>query len=106
MRREIRTHRERRDVRAIDEIVYLLDEAFSGKGIEETNESQSLLANLATVDDTTWRAVPAGGSRSIESITLHIGTCKLMYDDYAFGAGTRRWDDPDLQPWPEGEAPR
>jgi uncharacterized damage-inducible protein DinB len=93
-------------VSAIDELVYLLDEAFSGKGIEETGESQSLLGNLATVDDATWRAVPAGGARSIESIALHVGTCKLMYDEYAFGAGARMWDDPGLQPWPVGEAPR
>jgi hypothetical protein len=33
-------------VSAIDELVYLLDDAFSGKGIEETDESQALLANL------------------------------------------------------------
>ena len=91
---------------AIDELVYLLDEAFSGEGIEETGESQSVLANLATVDDATWRALPPGGVRSIESIALHVGTCKLMYDDYAFGAGARAWGDPDLQPWPDGQAPR
>jgi uncharacterized damage-inducible protein DinB len=91
---------------AVGEVLYLLDEAFSGKGIEETGESQSLLGNLATVDDATWRTAPEGGTRSIESIALHVGTCKLMYDEYAFSAGTRRWDDPDLQPWPEGEAPR
>ena len=91
---------------AIEEVVYLLDEAFSGNGIEETDESQALLPNLATVDDEMWRVLPPGGSRSIESMVLHVGVCKLMYDHYAFGAATRTWDDPDLQPWPVGEAPR
>ena len=89
---------------AIDEILYLLDEAFSGTGIEETNESQSLLVNLGTVEEAQWRALPAGGVRTIESVALHVGTCKVMYDEYAFGPGRLRWDDPGLQPWPEGEA--
>src|SRR6478672_11924526 len=91
---------------AIEEVVYLLDEAFSGEGIEETDESQALLPNLATVGDALWRALPPGGSRSIESMVLHVGVCKLMYDHYAFGEGTRTWEDPGLQPWPAGEAPR
>jgi uncharacterized damage-inducible protein DinB len=91
---------------AVELLPYLLDEAFSGEGIQETGESQSLLGNLRSVDDASWRTVPAGGTRTIESIALHVGTCKLMYDDYAFGPGTHQWDDADLQPWPTGEAPR
>lgn len=91
---------------ALDEVVYLMEEAFRGRGIEETNESQSLLANLATVDDTSWRALPSVGSRTIESIVLHVGSCKIMYDEYAFGPGRRSWDDPALVPWLEGQAPR
>ena len=93
-------------MRAIDELVYLLDEAFRGKGIEETSESQSLVANLTTVDDAAWRAAPPGGIRTIESIVLHVGSCKIMYDEYAFGDARLRWDDPGLLPWREGEAPR
>ena len=89
----------------IDALLYLMDEAFRGPGIEESNESQALLPNLATVDEATWRALPPGGARSIEAIALHVGACKVMYDDYAFGAGSLSWDMPDVQPWPEGEAP-
>jgi uncharacterized damage-inducible protein DinB len=84
---------------AVDEILYLLDEAFRGKGIEQTNESQSLLANLMTVDDASWRAVPTGGTRSIQSVVFHVGTCKVMYDEYAFGAAQLRWDDSELLRW-------
>jgi len=90
---------------AIDEIVYLLDEAFAGRGIEESNEAQSLLANLASVDEARWRALPAGAVRTVESVALHVGTCKVMYDEYAFGPGELRWDDAELLPWPEGRAP-
>ena len=90
---------------AVDEIVYLLEEAFSGTGIEETNEGQALLMNLATVDEARWHAVPPGGSRTIASIALHVGTCKVMYAEYAFGPGRMRWDDPSLRPWPVGEEP-
>lgn len=91
--------------RAVKELLYLLDEAFAGTGIEGSNESQSLMANLATVDEATWRALPPGARRSIESMALHVGTCKVMYDDYAFGAGRLRWGQPDVQPWQDGEAP-
>jgi hypothetical protein len=92
-------------VTAIDETVYLLNEAFAGAGIEETNEAQSLLANLASVDEASWRATPPGGARTVESIALHVGACKIMYDDHAFGGGTLRWDDPGFPPWHEGKAP-
>ena len=90
---------------AVDELVYLLNEAFLGRGIEETNEGQSLLMNLASVDEGYWRIPPPGGIRTVESIALHVGTCKVMYDEYAFGPAKLTWDDPSLQPWPEGEAP-
>ena len=91
---------------AVDEVVYLMTEAFLGSGIEESNETQSLLGNLATVDERWWRVVPAGGERTIESVVLHVGACKIMYDEYAFGAARRGWDDPTLLPWKDGEAPR
>ena len=57
----------------IDALVYLLDEAFGGRGIEESNESQALLPNLATVPQETWRALPDGAARSIEAIVVHVG---------------------------------
>ena len=90
----------------IETMLGLLDEAFRGAGIEESNESQALVANLATVPDAAWRALPPGAARSIESIAMHVGSCKIMYDDYAFGAGSLEWGTPDVEPWPEGNAPR
>lgn len=85
--------------------VYLLDEAFEGRGVEESNESQSLLGNLATVDESIWRVVPAGGSRSIEAITRHVAECKVMYVDHAFGAGRLTWTSSEVARWPAGAGP-
>jgi hypothetical protein len=92
-------------VTAIDEIIYLMNESFSGPGISETNESQSLMVNLASVDEALWRTPPPGGTRTIESIALHVGGCKVMYDEYAFGPGRLTWEAAEVQPWAAGDAP-
>jgi hypothetical protein len=92
-------------VTAVQELVYILDDAFAAKGNEETGESQSMLGNLSTVPEHLWLATPAGGQRSIASIALHVGVCLVMYDEYAFGPGRRQWDDADLIPWSRDEAP-
>jgi uncharacterized damage-inducible protein DinB len=94
------------DRTAIETLGYLLDEAFRGVGIEASNESQALLPNLATVGADAWRALPPGASRSIESIAIHVGACKVMYDDYAFGSGSLRFATPEVEPWGTGPAPR
>src|SRR3954452_22600044 len=88
----------------IDALLYLLDEAFRGTGIEKTNESPALLPNLGSVPATAWHATPAGLSRSIEAIAVHVGACKIMYADYAFGSASLRFDTPDVEPWRTGEA--
>ncbi len=90
----------------IEALLYLVDEAFRGRGIAETDESQALLPNLATVPQEAWRVLPDGGARSIEAIVVHVGACKIMCDDYAFGTGTLQWGTPEVEPWPEGQAPR
>jgi uncharacterized damage-inducible protein DinB len=89
----------------VDELLFLIEEAMHGPGLEESNESQALIPNLATVDEAIWHSVPRDGRRSIESIVLHVGACKVMYRDYAFGPGKLFWDRPAVQPWAEGEAP-
>jgi uncharacterized damage-inducible protein DinB len=92
------------DRRGIEALLYLLDEAFRGVGIEESNESQALLPNLRSVPDAAWHALPGGLSRSIASIAIHVGASKVMYDDYAFGDGTLRFATPEVEPWQEGES--
>lgn len=86
-------------------LVYLMDEAFEGVGIEQSNESQSLVGNLAGVDEQMWRARLSGSVRTIESIALHVGSCKVMYADHAFGSRALTFGTPEVQPWPDCEAP-
>jgi uncharacterized damage-inducible protein DinB len=90
----------------IEALLDLLEEAFRGRGVEASHESQALLTNLDSVPDDAWRALPLGASRSIEAIALHVGSCKVMYDDYAFGAATLEWGTPAVEPWSQGPAPR
>jgi uncharacterized damage-inducible protein DinB len=85
----------------IEALLHLMDEAFRGRGIEESNESQALLTNLATVTSEQWRSLPVGASRSIADIAGHVGACKVMYDDYAFGAATLRFGTPEVEPFAE-----
>jgi uncharacterized damage-inducible protein DinB len=88
----------------IDAMLYLLDEAFRGAGIEASNESQALLPNIRSVPDSAWHTIPDGLSRSIEAIALHVGACKIMYTDYAFGSASLRFGTPEVEPWPAGGA--
>jgi uncharacterized damage-inducible protein DinB len=89
----------------IDALLYLLEEAFRGVGIEGSNESQALLTNIATVPPDHWLALPAGAARSIHDIAGHVGACKVVYDDYAFGPGTLQFATPEVEPWASGGSP-
>ena len=86
----------------IEALLDLMDEAFGGPGIEASDESQALMVNLATVPVAAWTALPAGTSRSIASIVNHVGACKIMYDDYAFGPGALEFGTPEVEPFAEG----
>jgi hypothetical protein len=89
----------------IEAQLYLMDEAFRGPGLEKSNESQALLPNLATVPDAWWRAQSPGATRTIEAIAGHVGACKVMYDDYAFGGGALRFATPEVEPYAGGGSP-
>ena len=75
----------------LDTLSWLIEEAFSGG-------SQSLLANLENVRDEDWTVIPPGGGRSIADILEHVGWCKWMYEDFAFGAASLKGDQPPLIP--------
>jgi hypothetical protein len=74
--------------RAVDHYLFLLDEAFQG------SEWHALLGNLRAVTDDDWTWVPTGGERSIRDIVQHVGGCKFMYENHAFGDRRLTWDDP------------
>ncbi len=85
----------------IEALLDLMDDAFRGRGIEESNESQALIPNLASVPPEAWVALPAGAVRSIAAIAIHVGACKVMYDDHAFGTRTLQFGTPEVEPWDE-----
>jgi uncharacterized damage-inducible protein DinB len=91
---------------AVEALLFLMDEAFEGRGIEESNESQALLTNLATVTPEQWAAKLPGVERTIAWMVIHVASCKIMYDDYAFGSRSLFWDQPAVQPWPQDQAPQ
>lgn len=65
-----------------------MDEAFEGTAWH------SLLGNLQGVTSEDWLWVPPGGQRSIRDMVGHVGGCKFMYYNYAFGGAHLTWDDP------------
>jgi len=72
---------------AVTQLVYLLHEAFDGM------QWHSLVNNINAVDPRDWSRIPEGGDRSIKDIVEHVGVCKIMYDNHAFGDGHLSWDD-------------
>lgn len=77
---------------AIDTLAWLIEEAFEG------DPAQALLAYLRDLREEDWTATPGGSTRSIASILEHVGWCKWMYEDYAFGTASLRGDQPPLVP--------
>ncbi len=84
---------------AIDTLVWLLEDAFEG------DSEHSLMANLKGLEADDWTALFPGAGRTIAEILEHVGWCKWMYEDYAFGAGTLRGDQPPVLP-PNGARSR
>jgi uncharacterized damage-inducible protein DinB len=83
---------------AVDQLIWLLDQAF------ETDDEHSVLANLTHIEGL-WRVVPPGGERSIADIIDHVGGCKYLYENYAFGDGSYSWDAaPGRGPTDQGDA--
>ena len=58
-----------------------------------------LFANLKDLRDDDWTWVPPGGVRSIHAIVGHVVSCKMMYDNHAFGDATLTWMDPRFAAW-------
>jgi hypothetical protein len=73
---------------AVSQLLYLLDAAFQG------TEWHSLLGNLHSVTPDDWLWVPPGGHRSIRRLVQHVGGCKFMYQNHAFGDAQLTWSDP------------
>lgn len=77
---------------SIDTLCWLIQDAFDG------DPSQSLMGNLANIGEQDWLALPINGGRSIAEMLEHVGWCKWMYENYAFGDASLRGDQPPLIP--------
>ena len=84
---------------AVETLAWLIEDAFEG------DPDQSLIGNLRDLRAEDWTALPAGANRSIAEVLEHVGWCKWMYEDYAFGKASMRGDQPPLIP-PNGERSR
>jgi len=76
----------------IDSLCWLIEDAFV------SDHSESLMNNLSHIREQDWTALPPGGERSIADLLEHIGWCKWMYEDYAFGTASLRGDQPPIIP--------
>ncbi len=75
---------------AIDTLCGFIEDAFEGV------DPQSVLTNLVNLREADWHTVPTGGGRTIAEILEHVGWCKWMYENYAFGDASMRGDQPPL----------
>ncbi len=76
----------------IEAFVWLSNQAY------EVDEGQSLLGSLRDIRPDDWTALLPGAGRSIADILEHVGWAKWMYEDYAFGPGNLRGDQPPQVP--------
>jgi hypothetical protein len=83
----------------LDQLLYMMDEAFDAEGHEH-----SFLANVRSLKDDDWEWVPPGGARPIFEIVYHVGICKYVYDNHAFGDGSMRWNRPRSLPYVRRDA--
>src|SRR3990170_3240880 len=81
----------------VEQLLYLTDEAF-GDTSGPWEGGQSFLANLGSVKPDDWLWLPSGGARTIRDIVVHVGECKYVYDNHAFGDASMRWDRPGTVP--------
>jgi hypothetical protein len=84
---------------AIDNLARLIVDAFEG------DPAHSLLANLRDLRPEDWTSTPPGVGRAIADVVEHVGWCKWMYEDYAFGSEKLHGDRPPLVP-PDGARSR
>ena len=75
---------------AIEQVLYSLEEAFEGY--------QSLLSNLRSVSREDWETLPASANRTILDIVRHVGECKYVYENHAWGDRSMRFDRPGTVP--------
>jgi len=91
---------------AVTELVILFDHLMEEEASEfGWDHWHSLIRNLSTVEPGQWTQPPPGGGRTIRQLVVHLGKTFLMYDNHAFGDGSRDWDDLTVDGTGPGETP-
>ncbi len=91
---------------AINELVTLFEHV-----LEETADQfgwdhwHSILWNLHNMEPEQWTQLPPGGGRTIRELVIHLGGTFLMYENHAFGDGSREWGDRVVDGVGPGETP-
>ena len=88
----------------IEQLLYMMDRSFDADASFGT--WHSFLVNLADVRDEDWLWRPESGERSIFDIVQHVGECKYVYDNFAFGDESMRWERPGSIPTIDATTPR
>ena len=90
----------------VNELVTMFDHV-----LEETSDQfgwdhwHSIIWNLHNVEPEQWRQVPPGGGRPIRDFVIHLGGTFLMYENHAFGDGSRDWEDREIDGLGPGQSP-
>ncbi len=70
------------------------------RAIAQTGQAFDMFfANLKDLREDDWSWLPEGGARSISAIVGHVVSCKVMYDNHAFGDAAMTWMDPRFDEW-------
>jgi hypothetical protein len=72
----------------IEQYLYLMDAAFAGP------DWHSLLTNVRALQADDWLWLPPDGARPIAEMVAHVGACKYMYENHAFGDAALQWGEP------------
>jgi uncharacterized damage-inducible protein DinB len=89
---------------AVDELMNLFDHVLEEHGFGR-DHWHSLLWNLHNVEPEQWAQPPQGGERTIRELVIHVGTSFLMYENHAFGDGSRDWSDRAIDGIEPGDTP-
>jgi len=89
---------------AVKELLTLFDHVLEEHGFG-WDHWHSILWNLHNVVDEEWEMTPAGDGRTIRELIVHLGVSFLMYDNHAFGDGTRVWGDWTIDGTAPGSSP-
>lgn len=92
---------------AIQQMLYMMDNAFEGDPSWEGERWHAVLENLASVREDEWTWLPPDGRRSIGWIVVALGNGKYVYASHTFGDGSMHWDKRGSIPaLPRGSSPK